>query len=641
MTKAPKGQSAARAVAVLHCAAGKWRGVIATTSDDRPTILAWRKFEADQNERIDQWLDKHQVGRVIGVLPAAAVICRTCPLPDAQPEQLKQALRLQAEAHMGGTVPPHRQATAILPVAEGETSRTGIIVAWPEAARAPLPPTRRRITFAPDIAALAALLNGKRPTEPLLWIDRHDGSVALAISHANGAILRAARDNAESPQRWQENVGRVIAETALSVGHTPVFIKSLVDAFAATTAGLDHNAAALIVAPPIIDSACARVKGGPDWVGSDPAWWRDYGIALGAVLASTNQNSPLTPQRVAAPVESPSPARRLLDALSNPSAAVKTVTVCLLIAILFPFLVGGLRLGILKAKHSSLQSHLTQTREIQTRLAMYGELQDRAWPMTKLLSDIACNTPQGIDLDQIRIRFGERISLSGRVKPHDDHSAQEVVALMQENLRNSGIVKEIHLNWGDRDNFGAYEFTLSAKVAGAYHRYEYPAELDYGQRTLGDRLYPPASQQQENAEVSAPDELASGDQLPDNSPASSEAPAQPETAKAEIPDDLAETVDLTRPVPLPSYRSGFPGPTAARRSHGDRSGGGASLPPSQNIPEPLTDRQIEVMALPEAQESWARVAHALRRGSLDMDTRLRLQEEFRVLRDHMRTLKTP
>ncbi|MCZ6852115.1 MAG: hypothetical protein O7F17_10790, partial [Planctomycetota bacterium] len=331
----------------------------------------------------------------------------------------------------------------------------------------------------------------------------------------------------------------------------------------------------------------------------------------------------------------------LLDALSNPSAAVKTVTVCLVIAILFPFLVGGLRLGILKAKHSSLQSHLTQTREIQTRLAMYGELQDRAWPMTKLLSDIACNTPQGIDLDQIRIRFGERISLSGRVKPHDDHSAQEVVALMQENLRNSGIVKEIHLNWGDRDNFGAYEFTLSAKVAGAYHRYEYPAELDYGQRTLGDRLYPPASQQQENAEVSAPDELASGDQLPDNSPASSEAPAQPETAKAEIPDDLAETVDLTRPVPLPSYRSGFPGPTAARRGRGDRSGGGVSLPPSQNIPEPLTDRQIEVMALPEAQESWARVAHALRRGSLDMDTRLRLQEEFRVLRDHMRTLKTP
>ncbi len=84
MTKAPKRQSTASAVAVLHCAAGEWRGVIAATSDDRPTILAWRRFETDQNELIDQWLDKHQVGRVIGVLPAAAVICRTCPLPDGE-----------------------------------------------------------------------------------------------------------------------------------------------------------------------------------------------------------------------------------------------------------------------------------------------------------------------------------------------------------------------------------------------------------------------------------------------------------------------------------------------------------------------------------------------------------------------------
>ena len=74
-------------------------------------------------------------------------------------------------------------------------------------------------------------------------------------------------------------------------------------------------------------------------------------------------------------------------------------------------------------------------------------------------------------------------------------------------------------------------------------------------------------------------------------------------------------------------------------------GGGTSLPPSQNIPEPLTPQQIDVMALPEAQEARSRVAYALARGRLDQDTRPRLQEEFRVLqariRELIRELKTP
>ena len=41
--------------------------------------------------------------------------------------------------------------------------------------------------------SLAALLNGQRPDGPVLWFDPADGSVALAVSHANGAVLRAAR----------------------------------------------------------------------------------------------------------------------------------------------------------------------------------------------------------------------------------------------------------------------------------------------------------------------------------------------------------------------------------------------------------------------------------------------------------------
>ncbi len=56
---------------------------------------------------------------MLGVLPASAVICRTCTLPDAAQDQLEQALALQAEAHLLNEMPDHRQARAVLPMATG------------------------------------------------------------------------------------------------------------------------------------------------------------------------------------------------------------------------------------------------------------------------------------------------------------------------------------------------------------------------------------------------------------------------------------------------------------------------------------------------------------------------------------------
>src|SRR5262245_33472791 len=100
----------------------------------RPSITATKEFPPDQHSRIDSWLDEQRASQVLCVLPASCVICRNCSLPDAQADQLDQALRLQAEAHLLGMAPPHRLAMAVLPSAAGETSRNGLIMAWPETA---------------------------------------------------------------------------------------------------------------------------------------------------------------------------------------------------------------------------------------------------------------------------------------------------------------------------------------------------------------------------------------------------------------------------------------------------------------------------------------------------------------------------
>lgn len=640
MTRAPTGQPAETALAVLHRAAGTWRGVIAAFRADRPTIIAWRRFEGDAEEQLDRWLDEHHVGSVIGVLPAAAVICRTCSLPNADSGPLQQALQLQAEAHLTSVAPGHRQAMAVLDVAEGETSRSGILLAWPEAAQPPLPPTQRTMTFAPDVAALAALLNGERPSEPLLWIDGSDGSVALAISHASGAVLRAAHEDAQSPQAWRESVCRVLAETALSVGHAGSFTESLVDAAAAKMATLEQEAA-LLVPPRIIDCARARLEIADDSIGDDPTWWQEYGVAVGVLLATTDQLKPLTQLQAAAPVVTPSPGHRFFHRLSNPNTAVKLVALSVLLVCLGPLLGSGLRLMLLNAKLPDLETQLAAARQAESQLAMYGALQDKSWPMAKLLADMACNTPQGISLDQIRIRHGERASVSGRAKPKDDRSAQEVVALMQENLRHSGIFNEIILNWGDRDTFGAYEFTLSAKVVRPYRRYEYPPELDFGEQPLAERLYGPPPESESDTPMghtAATDASAMG--APDDNAAVDDTGKPDEVARSSPQDDPDMAGDDSPIVRLPKDPVRFPGREPLSRGT-DRSSGGGAIPRSHDIPEEMTDGQIAALSLADANEARARIAQARQQAVLDEETRERLRREFRRLSERIRELRKP
>jgi len=109
VTDKTAAQSNGSTVAVLHCTGSVLRGLVGTPGAN-PTVTAWQEFSADDAERIGAWLDEYGATSVIGVLPAAAVVCRTCTLPDVPPAQLEQALALQAEAHLLAEVPEHRRA---------------------------------------------------------------------------------------------------------------------------------------------------------------------------------------------------------------------------------------------------------------------------------------------------------------------------------------------------------------------------------------------------------------------------------------------------------------------------------------------------------------------------------------------------
>jgi hypothetical protein len=674
-------QTDAGMVAVVHPAGGTWRVIVAAARNGRPTLVEATELpgSAGAPPGLGALLEQHKVARVIGVLPAAGVVCRTCALPNADDEQLEQALALQVEAHLAGVAPEHRMGTAVLPGAPGEPSRSGLMMTWPETVPAPLSSAAfagRTVTFAPDAAGIAALLDGLRPPNPLLWLDRQHGSVAVTLTHTNGAVFRATREEPAAPD-WAQRISRAVAETALSVGHTGAFAESIVTSHETVLADVAPGASALILPPEIVPAAAPRIEGAP----SEAGWWSRFGIAAGVLLAATSELASLTVMRDAPEVERPSRIQSIATALARPRTATMTAIACVVLLALAPAAVSGLRLAVLNLRHPDIVEQTRAVERTTEQLAMYQALEDQAFSVTKVLADIVSNTPRGIQLDMIRVQLADRsFAVSGEAVPIDGRSATEVVALMQDQLRDSRLFSEIRLNWGEPNNFKHYEFEVSARIDSPHWRSPYDVERDFARWTLGqrERGLPPPEEGAEGGDETAMLASATTGTGPETGVETDpEAPAEtdPNGGGDDRPRTrVAERLPPTTRAPAGSGRPGgsavktlAPGedasdaarvataddPEADDRDPGTRRratvGGGADdrtsrrgsaadrtaasgIDPSM-IPEPLTEEQIKAMTIEEVSAQLIVVAKAKNKIRRDDDPELfdRLKREFDLL----------
>jgi hypothetical protein len=651
VSKAPVIPIEPGVIAVLHRTDSTWRGLIANTRGLRPTVVGTHDFPVDQAGRIDSWLNEHHVEDVLCVLPAAAVIARNCTLPNAPPEQLQQALGLQAEAHLLGLAPSHRLGMAVLPNSNGETSRTGIILAWPDAAQFSAPPISRRVRYVPDVAAIAALLNGSRPTEPLIWMDRTDGSIALALSHTGGAVFRGTREDASSSDAWQKSVSRVMAETGLSVGHTGPFVENLANGARQMAASLQPNQSALFVPRDVMATTAQRVQG----AGSDNRWWSRYGIALGAVLARSGPLAPLTQFLAAPPIERPSRVRSFVASLSQPRTAMRLVVLALLVLAIGPIVVHGVRWAALKVRFGNLQEQVKAVNEYKHQVSMYNAMRDqKVWPMTKLLADIATNTPEGIDLESMRIEHGSEFAVQGTARDNAGKKATELVAQMQADLHATGIFSDVVYDWGEGNSMGVYKFNLSGKVANAYKQKEYDVAHDYAAWTLQYRqagkpapskdAVAKAGDETKPATPALPDPnqgtlVKAGDEdidVADPKGAGHEAPLEVNAGTSANGADVPGDGRPERPGRRPTGTAVPIGGTAG--DPGDA--GMAPLPPSKVIPAAISQEEIEKMPLPEANAHLQQVSVARKNAALTPEEKARLKKEFEMLLAHITKLKS-
>ena len=613
-------------LAVLHRSGKVWRGLIASAKAGKPAIVNSREFPADRWGRIEDWLREHQVSAVLCVLPSSAIICRNCTLPDASSAQLEQALRLQAEAHLLAIAPPHRVGLAVLPNAPGETSRTGLILAWPEAAAVEAPPIDRPVLYVPDIAAIAAILNGQRPSEPLMWLDRNDGSVALAITHTGGAMFRATREDATDQQNWLRGIARVVAESALSVGHTGAFVDATIRDAQVKSSAIESNQAALFLPREMIPVVASRLEG----ASTDPEWWTQFGLAAGAVLARTGPLASLTRYLDAPPVVKPSRVAAIATKLSRPRAAIVVALACVLVLMFGPLAIQAIRYGILRMRFADIHDKLVVATAAKRELAMYAALQrQNAWPMTKLLADITANAPVGIELEVIRIEGGKDFSLSGNSVGQAGKSATELVALMEDNLRKDGLFTDIQVKWGTNGTMGPYKFDLMGKVVNPYKDVRYGEDRDFAVKTYQVRLYgePPDSSSRASNEsdsattVEEPQRIATSRQATPTENSS--------------PEDEAESPASSNPRGTNGRRTGVGGGDDLRGAMPGESAEGGP-PPSEAVPEPLTPEQINKMEPAELRDALRRVGSARRNLPASHEAQERLRKEFDLLMARLR-----
>ena len=618
----PDSTSNDAVIAITHQVGTTWRCLFATI-DENGVPSVEETTEVTGESGLLELLRAKSPAQLFSILPGSDTVCRTTTLPDVEEDQINEALRLQAEAKLLGGTPPHRRALAPLEAAIGETNRVGLIVSWPEASSTPIPTCLDDASFIPDAVSIAALLNGFRPTEPLIFADSTNGTVTIALSHANGAALRATKETLASKDSFHEGILRTASETALLHNHSISFTDAMHTQLQAALVEVPENDNLLFLPKEIITGATKRVQ---NCKHDDASWWSEWGIAVGGLLAATGSLQSLTTMQQRAIELHPSPLEKLSHKLENRAFASRLIAVAVLVLFLGPALISGIRLGVLSVLNPQIEERYNETVLERKQHIVYRELANSVWPMSKLISDVTNNVPIGIDIESLQIDIGEPVSIRGRAIPADGKSAAELVALLQEKLQATGMYKDIAFSYNPAGTYGDREFDLWATVSNSLRRPKYIPEKDFGRWTFAMRQAGTAIDALEDyVEV---DNLTSVDQ--------SDSSSQHASANADnIPEDnepvayVGDHADRER-----NTRTRPTGRDSGAKSHSDaRDSGGAK----SRVPDPLSPELIKTMSRDETNIALKDVTEGLKRiGRTDPDTKKRLRAEMRLLLDRLK-----
>ncbi len=585
------------------------------------------------------WLDRWMVGSVLILLPSASVIARTLTLPTAAPDRLAMALRLQVENVLLGGTPRHRAGAGLLASVEGQTDRHALLVEWPQSS--PVPPMPRdlpadlSVTYAPGISGLAALCNG-RSRSLMVDLDRESGCIGIALQLGTAITFRVVREDGSDHDGWLESARRAVAETLLLAGVDDADAAHMVQAAQAQFP--ESGSGLLTPGGPSAEALSAIVAGSS----GTPEWWHRWGLLVGTGIASASELAPTVQLRAVEPRAAGGFLARTIERCGEPKTAATLVAASIAAVALFPLAVSGLRMAVLGWKLPDPQAYERLLQRADQQAAMYRDYQRFAWPMTKLLGDLASTTPEGIELESVSIGFGSPMTVSGAAKPQGAQSATDAILMMERQMRDSGIFDRVVKNWEAPNAAGIVKFTITAAVNQPVQMPDYPEVQDFAKRTLRDRRYGADSSAVASSSPSSPSPTTT----PAPPPAATGAPVvainppgTPPKPSDSAPSSAASTDSgSTATSPTESRtRRGFG--SAANDAATRGSSRAASGDEAAAIPDPLSDEQIRSMSKAEANEALARVSRARAQKNLDPAVEQRLKDEFYKLINHQKTAK--
>ncbi len=619
------------------------QAVCVVTSNDRPELVDTESFTgATALEDARSWIERHLAARTVIMLAGCDVICRTVTMPSATNDQLEMALRLQVENLLLGGAAPWRTNASLVPTSDPDRARSALLVEWAVANAAPALSTNfvasLQPTFAPPVAALAALIGGALKLGAheafTVYLERNSGSISIAYSDGIHSAFRTSREDGSDVDEWKASVVRITGETLLLADIPEAAIDPLIGALRTTL----ENQSDGLIAPLTGELATfeSLAKNAP----SDEQWWGRNGILLGTAIALCGPLSGVCSLQARAPEADVAVLARLVAAARKPKIAARLVIAAIMLAAVVPPALSGARLAYLQWLLPEAEAYERALLHSDQLTSMFREYEKYAWPMSKLLGDIASTTPEGIELESISISHGSPVKLEGSAKPQGGNGAAEAILLMERQMRESRVFDRIEKNWDAPNANGVIKFNMSASVANATLVPNYSETQDFARRTLRDRRYgvvePAATATRAPTVDVVANESDSSEGSLATAVASTQSPgAQPATELgSEGAAAAIETVQAARDDPRAIKRrgssAGSAAPDAARRGDGSSQSAGAV------IPDPLTDQQIASMTPTEAREALGKVSRARGGVGISEADEARLKAEFYKLLDQAR-----
>ena len=457
---------------LLHWVDGGWSALRYMPTSEGIRVLDTARLGETE---VSRWCgDEEGTTRV--VIPARAMLCRSIRLGSGDEATLDHQLHEAAAERLGDSAPPHRIAATVLPSESADDVRFGVAVAWPERHPIRLPAGLENVIGVPDVVGLLSLMGKTRADLPLIWHDPADGSTALALA---GRGRLAVRSTHIAEFSGPDAASRLVTESAVQANWPLEEARSLaahVESSAADQPFLSLPESARSA----IKSRCS------DMALEDTAL---FGIAIACALATTDDLAPLTVLRPSLPEHEPTFGERAYDTLSKPSVAARLAVLFILVLLFGPMVANGIRYGLLRLAHGSLDDAVTTAAMVEQRNKMYAQLGSGSIPVTKLLADIAASTPLGIKLDRVKMIAGEPVRISGEATAFEGQSAAELIGTMKSQMQASRVFKDVTVDWDAQSNLGMRSFTLDATIGSAAIRPNYAEEQDFAAWTHQQRRY--------------------------------------------------------------------------------------------------------------------------------------------------------